>query len=673
MIDTMRATSIDLTPQEVYPLKIFLVTAFILCVIFLLPKKKIQSTHKAQPNIILRQASKFIIFSNIAIAAAYILPIRFSENNGGPADNLAILSGYIFGALAVFVVVRQIQWLDAVIFLRRTKNTNKYRILVFIGIILSAIASYIVTVQGGDSQEILGVIMGLALLIFFLLIAKIPWTISLSKSDKWRILFISLLILGLDCTIAGTIIDQQFYYHALQIFLPGIEQLIKMTFLFTGVFFFRIFISVLVSLPTAGALDRKMNEVRSLSYLNRVITQVYNPQQLLEIVTKMVSEVCGATGSWIELVSGDDMTSPTVAQFNIRHQHIAALCHSNALHSMLSAEKQPLFIESIREAPELNFLHPAVHSFANSLIAVPLTIDEKPIGTLFATHVEEFAFEREDLMILMAFADNISIAIENTRLFESSLEKEKYKNELMLARQMQQKLLPAVIPALAGFDIGAHSSPALEVGGDYYDFLRLKNGDFCTIIGDVSGKGISAAFYMAELKGVAMALAGESDSPKDLLQKINAAIFHSLDKKSYISMSAISIDTKKNTLIYARAGHTPLFVCRGNSVEMLTPRGIGVGLAKSTTFNSLLEEVAVPLSNCDCVLLFTDGVNEAMDSQNNEFGYDKIKNILLSNSSRNAEMLIGEVLRQIVDHAEGTMQHDDSTMISIIRKEKDNS
>jgi serine phosphatase RsbU (regulator of sigma subunit) len=263
---------------------------------------------------------------------------------------------------------------------------------------------------------------------------------------------------------------------------------------------------------------------------------------------------------------------------------------------------------------------------------------------------------------LIAFADNISLSIETARLYKQSLEKERYERELLLAQDIQRKLLPAEVPKVTSFDLAAYSSPAYEVGGDYYDFVELKNGMPCIVIGDVSGKGVSAAFYMAELKGTVLASAHQSCSPKTLLERVNKALHGSLDKKTYVTMIAVALDTENCCFHVARAGHTPLLIRNGEGVHSHTPKGFGIGLVNSSMFDRTLEQITIPATEGDVCLLFTDGISEAQNSANEEIGLQPIEDILRK-EYESASLISGALLRAVAEYSEGTPQHDDITFV----------
>ncbi len=642
----------------------------------LFPVRKKDPISSTQPVEIFNNAGRFLWASSIALFAAGALVgnvIEFDRSE----DIIRCFLGNAVSLAVVAVITRQFQWLNILIAIRRNEMTSRFRTAFAVVGITVVLIQVFAAILGFDAQGIMAVILAGIGIMFLVTIFRLPWLATFSKDQKWKALGISVLAfaisLGLDIHIA----ENTETMRSLNLVLPGLSNLIMIASSLISIFFFRVSFSIVLALPTATVIDRKINEVRSLTYLSRTISQVYDLHRLLNIVTTMIRDVCGATSAWIELQDEALYGSPEpriAAQLNISQQQLQMLYKDGILRSVLAQQdendSQAIYFEALDEEQAFASVYPYTIEFTQSLIAVPLMLDSKRIGTVFAVHKDKFAFEFEDISLLSAFANNISIAIENARLFENSLEKERYKRELMLAREMQQKLLPKELPHVAAFDIAAYSSPALEVGGDYYDSVRLKDGTHCLIIGDVSGKGITAAFYMAELKGVALAVAPESSSPKDLLQRINAALLGNLERGSYITVTAVALDEAKNELVIARAGHTPIALqrlCDGvPKVELLTPKGFGIALVKPALFDKSLEEVRFSVTAGDSCLIFTDGINEAANAQNDEFGYEPICEIMSNHQYDEAQYLVGELVRRVAEFSSGATQFDDMTIIGIL-------
>ena len=205
--------------------------------------------------------------------------------------------------------------------------------------------------------------------------------------------------------------------------------------------------------------------------------------------------------------------------------------------------------------------------------------------------------------------------------------------------------------------------PAFEVGGDYYDYFELGNNKMGFVIADVSGKGISAAFIMAEVKGIFTSLSKLISSPGELLILANEILKGSLEKKNFVTALYGIIDTNKGIITFARAGHTPLLHCVNGKINRITPRGMGLGLEYGEKFSSNIKEMEIKLNNDDILILYTDGITESQNIDLEEFGLDRFENIILKNSDLKLDNISKKVLSEISLFSRDTSQHDDITLV----------
>jgi serine phosphatase RsbU (regulator of sigma subunit) len=262
-------------------------------------------------------------------------------------------------------------------------------------------------------------------------------------------------------------------------------------------------------------------------------------------------------------------------------------------------------------------------------------------------------------------------SIEN--LLQTAAEKKRLEEELRIARQIQMSLLPRGPIETPGFGITALCVPAREVGGDYYDFFPLEDDRLGVLIADVSGKGTSAALYMAELKGLVLSLSQIYQSPRQLLLEVNRIISDNLDTRSFITMTYAMLDPRRGVMTFARAGHTPLIrlpAAGGHTrdAQVLIPNGMVVGLrieGAQEKFAELLEEEEVPLHVGDVLVLYTDGITEAMNAMNDLFGDARLSRIVEEHGHLASGELRERILREIESFVGGADQHDDMTMILI--------
>lgn len=250
---------------------------------------------------------------------------------------------------------------------------------------------------------------------------------------------------------------------------------------------------------------------------------------------------------------------------------------------------------------------------------------------------------------------------------EELAQEERIKQELQIAREVQQSFLPTRTPDIKGLDIAAFCQPAYETGGDYYDFVQLNDHRVALTIGDVSGKGIQAAFYMTFTKGILHALCREIDSPSELLKKANRLFCDNARKGTFISLVYGIIDLQENTFTFARAGHNPIlyFNSQNEKLNELKPNGLGLGLTRELSFDDNIKEVQLSLAEGDILVLYTDGVVEALNEAHQFYGDKRLSN-QLKNQQAKSSLEILEVLSNDVSTFIGSAkQHDDMTIMVI--------
>ncbi|MDH3252683.1 MAG: PP2C family protein-serine/threonine phosphatase, partial [Ignavibacteria bacterium] len=272
-----------------------------------------------------------------------------------------------------------------------------------------------------------------------------------------------------------------------------------------------------------------------------------------------------------------------------------------------------------------------------------------------------------DLEFLRTAARQASVAVMNAFLYEEVAGQERLKHELSIARRIQMESLPQHTPAIRGLDIAGVSIPAWEVGGDYFDYLNGSVGSLTVIVGDVSGKGTSAALYMSKIQGILRSLHGFVPSPRDLFIRANQLLWTDLEKKSFITAIGASFSPDSCTLKIARAGHLPLFAYRASSgeTERITPRGIGLGLSNGDLFAEEIEEQTLRFQPGDVFLFVSDGITEGTGDEGEEFGELRLREVLKTTALENAGAIKDAVLNAVRDFTHNGAPHDDQTVVVV--------
>ncbi len=247
---------------------------------------------------------------------------------------------------------------------------------------------------------------------------------------------------------------------------------------------------------------------------------------------------------------------------------------------------------------------------------------------------------------------------------------ERIKQELQIARKVQQSFLPITTPDFEGLDISAVCKPAYETGGDYYDFISLKDDQLAVTIGDVSGKGIQAAFFMTFIKGVIHAVCENFESTIEVMARANKLFKKNARKGIFISLIFGVVDVKRDRFTFSRAGHNPLlyFNSKEKKLYTYTPEGIGLGITEDDTFRKHISELSIDFQKNDILILYTDGVVEATNNLNRFYGDNRLKKLIETYHETNAETLLSKIVEDLYTFGDGTNQHDDMTLVVIKKR-----
>ncbi len=250
---------------------------------------------------------------------------------------------------------------------------------------------------------------------------------------------------------------------------------------------------------------------------------------------------------------------------------------------------------------------------------------------------------------------------------EELAQEERIKQELQIAREVQQSFLPSQIPVIAGLNAAASCHPAYETGGDYYDFIRLDDHRVAIAIGDVSGKGIQAAFYMTFVKGMLHSLCRETNSPAKVLCKANRLFCENAAKGTFVSLIYGIIDVEECTFTFARAGHNPILRAKLSSgnTEELQPAGLGIGLTKGEIFDNKIEEIKLSITEDDLFLLYTDGITEALNEAHEFYGTENLIKLIQKQKHKPVSKIVSGISTGVSRFIGTAKQHDDMTLMAI--------
>jgi sigma-B regulation protein RsbU (phosphoserine phosphatase) len=292
-----------------------------------------------------------------------------------------------------------------------------------------------------------------------------------------------------------------------------------------------------------------------------------------------------------------------------------------------------------------------------SEVAIPLLIEEQLVGVFTASHPELNAFRPQQLKILQTLCSHIAVAVQNAQLFQQvQHEREEMTRDALEARTIQQALLPKSSPFIPGFAVSGLSVPAGAVGGDWYDFIPMKEGCWGLVLADVSGKGTAAALLMAATRGVLRSLAEASCTPSEVLEKLNRLLVEDLPPARFVTMVFAVLDPAERTLTFASAGHLqPLLIQNHEARFLHTDTGLPLGVALGE-----YSEAVIQLEPGSRVVFYSDGITEAANPDEEEYGELRLKEHLLQPGTC-GESLLADV-RSFVN---GFGLRDDATVITV--------
>lgn len=592
-----------------------------------------------------------------------IVPFRVED--GTPQDLLSTFTSHVVALGTFTITIGLAGFLVQVLMARRQRSTQRLLVTLLILVLLIWLGDAMSGVWGGFSFIALVLVM-VGAIVMLMTIRRLNWLATISMDKKIRLLWLTLCggFAAFVLTIQHAFFDEAAVTISADMFIRSGAILPAAVNFFGLVFFGRLLFAVIAALPNSGIVDRRSSEVESLTYLTRLMAESASVDDLLTSVTQFALRVCRGHGAWCETYVDGELR---VAAAQLVHaDYVHALHGHRQLHRLLVDSERPVLVDSIAERfPEIGST-----LAVRSMIVVPLLSEHRRIGTLVMFSTVDYGFEADDLRLLTAFGDTISIALDQARLTEAAMERERMQREFDVARRIQSSLLPRTAPLVPCFDVDAVMIPATEVGGDYYDYIRFRSGRPGVIIADVSGKGIPAALYMATLKGVVLAEMRSSDGPADLLRRVNATLHGSMERSTYITMACVEFDPECRSLRLARAGHTPAIVRTGGDVRVLTPRGMAIGIVGPAMFDAAISEEVVDVVAGDICLLTTDGVTERRNRERTEIEIDTVTDLVAGVEQLKADDLVRATLDMLELHADGAEPHDDITIVAIVINDK---
>ena len=307
--------------------------------------------------------------------------------------------------------------------------------------------------------------------------------------------------------------------------------------------------------------------------------------------------------------------------------------------------------------------HPAflrARSTAQSAMAAPILSNKETIGVFTLESDEQDVYTRSDLALFEKFTHQVALSIEKAKLYRALLDKKRMEQELAIAREIQLSFLPDSPPRLTGFEVAGLNLPSRLVSGDYYDFIRIVDGQWGLVVGDVSGKGIPSSLIMASFRASLLAEIRNNYSIRTIMSKVNQLLWESTDDHQFVTAFYGVLDEQRRILTYCNAGHNPVILIRADGSSFRLETG---GLILGAFYDSVYWENFVQILPNDLLLLYTDGVTEIYNEAEEDYGVDRLESLARLNRHRSAKEIALLVKDEILDFAADKTPQDDFTLV----------
>ena len=429
------------------------------------------------------------------------------------------------------------------------------------------------------------------------------------------------------------------------------------------------------NLPVADVYEQRRTEFMHLQQLSQVIQRGQTPQEIYQSLLNSVVQTLQADAAWLDPcfeLPGTAELQPIVYQLT---PAATASLHARLLPHGAGPERVAALVDN--DLPHSGLLAGLDLPY-RSVAMLPLhNGGPNQFGVLTLLKEEDEAFEPDDLSVLHTFITQAALSLENMQLQQESRASQSTQDELRIAALVQERLIPKQLPTDNWFEISTYAQAAREVGGDFYDFLHLPGEKLAVLIGDVSGKGVTAAFHTAQMKGIFHALMQPNPlakserqrypDPHRFMVQANEALTHCLERSSFITAAFYLIDYQAGGFSFARAGHchTLYYHSIKEEVSYFHTEGLGLGIIRNENYGKHVKTQFWDYNPGDVMVIYTDGIVEARNAAGEEYGEDRLREMLTECFSQSAEDINAYIRNDVQQFSLGLPLHDDQTLLVI--------
>lgn len=496
-----------------------------------------------------------------------------------------------------------------------------------------------------------------------LLSANVNWSAYLTFQQKLKSLFLILIVVLLFVAFF-----KKFPFES----LPHVDDffglltkryvVLGLLFLFPVIYTLFAGLVLLFNLPTSSVFEQRSSELATIQRINQSIQSNLDPEEILRTLLDASLLTSNATGGWIELHDEEKEGELQVTYSkNVEMAEIEELRRRDNITKAVLESGKAVHIRNIRSHKHFRFARTRIRS----LLALPIVTSRKPIGVIYVVSELAGSFEEATVVSLVGLTEQSGISIENAEVVAESIDLEVYREQLRVAKTFQKQILPQALPGTDKIEFFVMSQEVDEIGGDFYDVTQ-NGGKYKVAIGDVSGKGTTAAFYMAETKGVFQALSQLDMGVRDFILTANKAMSKCLRKGNFMTLTYLQIDMDARYLELLRAGHceTLYYDSKADELRALSEGGMGLGILRDDRFASYVgQPERIDFSPGDIVILFTDGIIEARNTNTEEFGLDRLIEIVRRLRKSDSRLIVETLVQQVKAFTGNKIEDDYSILV----------
>jgi sigma-B regulation protein RsbU (phosphoserine phosphatase) len=408
-------------------------------------------------------------------------------------------------------------------------------------------------------------------------------------------------------------------------------------------------------------LRQRINELTAVYNVTMMLADARDLPRVLQRTTELVAEVMNVKAVSIRLIDRENDELVIRAVHNLSREYLAkgpVLLSKAQIDKIALSPRGYEYVKNMATDPRVQYPQEAKREGIVSMLSVGMRYKGKAIGALRLYTAEEETFGQAKIDLLKAIAAQAAAAIENARLLAESIEAEALEKQVRMAADVQQRMIPQKAPELPGVELAAVYVPSFDLGGDFYDYIELPDGNLGLVIADVSGKGVPASLIMASVRAALRAQVDNVYYLYEVMSRLNKMLCRDTKSSEFVTLFYGVLDTRNKRFTYCNAGHPPAMLLRDGKITELTTDNMVLGIDPTETF----RQQFIDLKPNDLLLLYTDGLPDAMNFKDETFGRQRILDAF-GKGGTSAETVAQGILWDMRRFVGMTRRTDDVTMI----------